>query len=1276
MIRTTGRQAKGADRARDRSRKWTVLLWTGLLAALVLASVVPASASESSGAAAWGLNNDSQLGNGNTTTEKEAVVVKVLTESTAVAGGEFHSLALLKTGKVMSWGLNNDGQLGNNTTTNEKEPVEVKGITEAVAIAAGADHSLALLKSGKVMAWGLNNDGQLGNNTTTNEKEAVEVKGITEAIAIAAGSDYSLAVLKSGKVMAWGDNNDGQLGNNTTTNEKEPVEVKKITEASSVAGGEFHSLALLKTGKVMAWGENNDGQLGNGTTTTEKEPVEVKVITEATSIAAGHNHSLAVLKNGKAMAWGDNNDGQLGNNTTTNEKEPVEVKGLTEATAVAGGEFHSLALLASGKVMAWGENNDGQLGNNTTTNEKESVEVKGLSGVVGGISAGANFSLASYAMKPANTALPAISGEAKDEKTLTASTGTWTGSLPITYSYQWESCNASGESCTNISGATSSTYAIAHEQVGHTLRVKVTAKNNVGEASATSAQTATVAASVPVNTTLPVISGKAEVGQLLAVSNGTWSGTPATKYTYQWESCVSKTCKAITGATESSYRVIGSQLSDTLRAVVTDENPAGKVSANSAETATITAGPPVNTALPTISGTARDGQTLSASTGSWAGTEPFSYTYQWRSCNSAGEGCSSISGATSSTYKLTSGYVGKTLRIVVTAKNSVESTEATSSASAVVLAAPPSNTSLPVISGAAEGGQLLSVSNGSWEGTPPISYEYQWETCNSSGGSCSNISGATASSYRVLNSQIGGTLRVVVTASNSAGSEKATSAATATIVAGPPANTELPAISGNAEEGETLSANTGSWAGAEPFSYTYQWQSCNSAGEGCSSISGATSSTYKLTSGYVGKTLRIVVTAKNSVGSTEATSSPSAVVIVPGPPSNTALPAISGIARDGQTLSVSTGTWRGPAPTSYAYQWESCNLEGEECHNIEGAASQIYTLRSGNLETILRVVVTATNSLGSSHATSGASAEVEPGAPSELEAPSISGEPNAYETLHADAGAWGGTETETSYQWEYCNATGGECASIVGATSSKYQIGEAEIGVTVRLRVGVSNKLGSVTAVSSATEVIGNFTSVMNTSAPSITGTPSSGHTLTANAGSWSGIETISYTYQWESCNSYGGGCKNIEGATTSTYVLGSGSIGDTLRVRVGASETGGTTSQTSAATQPIAAEKHPVSEGAPTVSGTGLKGQVLTGTVGKWSGESPITYSYQWERCGESGEGCSAISGATASMYMLAEADLGSTLRVLVTATDESGAPQCHRPRRPLSATQRLSTS
>jgi alpha-tubulin suppressor-like RCC1 family protein len=383
----------------------------------------------------------------------------------------------------------------------------------------------------------------------------------------------------------------------------------------------------------------------------------------------------------------------------------------------------------------------------------------------------------------------------------------------------------------------------------------------------------------------------------------------------------------------------------------------------------------------------------------------------------------------------------------------------------------------------------------------------------------------------------------------------------------------------------------------------------------------------------------------------------SGVFLGTAPPTNTTAPAISGTAHDGQTLSANPGEWSGAPPLSYSYQWQSCNTGGGECTNIEGATGRTYTLGSGNLETTLRVVVTAANSRASTQATSAASAKVEPGAPSELQAPSISGDPNAGHTLHAYAGAWGGTETTVSYQWEHCNSTGGECASIAGATSSEYKLGEGQIGTTLRLRVGVGNSLGSVTAASATTEVIGDIANLMNNLAPSIGGTPSSGQTLTAKGGSWSGLEAISYAYQWESCNSYGGSCKNIEGATASTYVLGVGNIGNTLRVRVSASETSGTTGQTSIATQSIAAEKHPVSEGAPAVFGTGLKGQVLTGVVGKWSNESSIAYSYQWDRCNASGESCSAISGATASTYTLTESDVASTLRMLVTATNESGS-------------------
>ena len=94
----------------------------------------------------------------------------------------------------------------------------------------------------------------------------------------------------------------------------------------------------------------------------------------------------------------------------------------------------------------------------------------------------------------------------------------------------------------------------------------------------------------------------------------------------------------------------------------------------------------------------------------------------------------------------------------------------------------PSNTSPPVISGTAQQGQTLSVSNGTWSGTTPMAGAYQWLRCNSSGASCSPIGGATAQTYVVASVDVNATLRATVTMSNSAGSASASSAQTSLVV--------------------------------------------------------------------------------------------------------------------------------------------------------------------------------------------------------------------------------------------------------------------------------------------------------------------------------------------------------------------------------------------------------------------------------------------------------------------------------------------------------------
>src|SRR5437868_6394773 len=178
---------------------------------------------------------------------------------------------------------------------------------------------------------------------------------------------------------------------------------------------------------------------------------------------------------------------------------------------------------------------------------------------------------------------------------------------------------------------------------------------------------------------------------------------------------------------------------------------------------------PTNTAPPTISGTAQQGQTLTEAHGTWTNS-PTSFAYQWQQCDSSGNNCVAISGATKQTYVPVAGDVGHTLRVQETASNAGgSSAPATSAQTAVVTPPPPSNTSPPTISGTAQQGQTLTASNGSWTNSPS-SYAYQWQRCDSAGANCTAIAGATSQTYVPVAEDVGFSLRVAVTASNAGGS--------------------------------------------------------------------------------------------------------------------------------------------------------------------------------------------------------------------------------------------------------------------------------------------------------------------------------------------------------------------------------------------------------------------------------------------------------------------------------------------------------------------------
>lgn len=303
---------------------------------------------------------------------------------------------------------------------------------------------------------------------------------------------------------------------------------------------------------------------------------------------------------------------------------------------------------------------------------------------------------------------------------------------------------------------------------------------------------------------------------------------------------------------------------------------AGFASAGGAKTA---ATAPSNTAPPTISGTAAQGHTLSASSGSWSGAPAPTFTYQWNRCDNAGASCATIGGAAASTYTLVLADVNHTIFVNVTAHNSAgTATQASAKTGVVTGATPPANTALPAISGSATVGSTLTASNGTWTGTAPITYTYRWERCDQSGAACANISGGTNKTYTLASADNGHTIRVSVTATNVGGSGQATSGATGVVTVSAPVNTVKPTVSGTAKQGQTLTGTTGTWTGAAPITYTFQWWRCDSSGANCSSIPGATAVTYVPTAADVGRSVRVIVTAKNSVGSTTSNSELTAAI--------------------------------------------------------------------------------------------------------------------------------------------------------------------------------------------------------------------------------------------------------------------------------------------------------------------------------------------------------------------------------------------------------------
>jgi alpha-tubulin suppressor-like RCC1 family protein len=292
----------------------------------------------------------------------------------SVAAGVNAAYALLSNGTVMAWGGNPRGELGA-TPRSEVEvtaygratapsPLPVLEVTDVVDIAAGDYHALAVTRSGHVWVWGYDLYQQLGLempiiNFKTHTPAAMQylpfpmrVPGLADVVSVAGGSTHSLALLRDGTVRAWGTTGSGQVGDGTTTDRKTPVPVVGVKNAVAIAAYGALSAALLADGTVMTWGFGSNA-LGRTTITPDAPyptPAAVPGVTNISAISFGSEHALALTRTGTVISWGDQRVGERGHPGI----QAAPIPGLTNVTSVEAHTGRTLAVLANGTIMTLG----------------------------------------------------------------------------------------------------------------------------------------------------------------------------------------------------------------------------------------------------------------------------------------------------------------------------------------------------------------------------------------------------------------------------------------------------------------------------------------------------------------------------------------------------------------------------------------------------------------------------------------------------------------------------------------------------------------------------------------------------------------------------------------------------------------------------------------------------------------------------------------------------------------------------------------------------------
>ncbi|KQM82112.1 hypothetical protein [Agromyces sp. Leaf222] len=742
--------------------------------------------------------------------------------------------------------------------------------------------------------------------------------------------------------------------------------------------------------------------------------------------------------------------------------------------------------------------------------QPEVVDGSAANGIV--VTGGATASAVDLALLPAavtSLSTPSVSGDALVGSLLTADPGTWSVS-ELSFTHQWL------RDGTPITDATGETYTATLEDANATLSVEVLAtRDGWADASATSEAVGPVLQAFAPGAN-PAIAGEARFGSTLTATVGGWPEDAT--ISWQW----SRNGEALVGAVGDSHVIAVDDVDATftVSATITKAGfaPVTVVSAATGAigSATLTA------ATPTIGGTAKVGQTLTAAAGAWSPAIVPSFAWLRDGIE--------IPGATGTSYTLAAADLGKKLSVRATGSLAGYTTESCTSAATAAVIAGTLVTSTPVIAGAVKVGSPLTVTPG-W--TPGAAYSYVWKR------GTTVIAGATKSSYTPTSTDLGAKLTVTVTGTLAGYTGVTRSSAATVAVAVGTFTAPVPTISGTIAVGRTVTAVPGVWKPAAAF--TYQWKRNGAA------ITGATKSTYAITATDLKTALSVTVTGKASAVTTRSLTS-KAIAVAYGTLAAPA-PTMSGTRAVGKTLTAVPGAWS-PSGVTLSYQWKRAGVV------VTGATKSTYVLTASDLGKSISVTVTGKKAgFASAAKTSAGTALVAAGTLSGP-TPTISGTRTVGKTLTAVPGTWAPSGVALTYQWKRAGV------AITGATKSTYVLTASDLGNS--MTVTVTGKKSGYTTLAKNAGGTARIAAGTISFSPKLSGTQRAGSKLTVTVGTVSpGGTTVKY--QW-----YRNGTA-ISGKTASTYTLGNVDAGKVVSVTITATKAGHTTKTATLKTATVA---------------------------------------------------------------------------------------------------------